>query len=167
MRNPPINLPGAVAYAWCVETRMRSAPSAARKLANGVRRRGPRNPNGARAKPPAPLPLTRGDCRWLQAQADYLATTRPVAAAVLVRAFMDACQLASTDTAPLVAAWIQRRERRTRRIKYPVMQSVRAATVADLDAVAAAFGLPGRGAAFELIVYTLRNLDGAPIADET
>lgn len=166
MPNPPISLPGAVARAWCAETRMGSAPSAARKLANSVRRRKPRAANGARAKPAAPLPLTRGDSRWLQAQADYLATTRPVVAAVLVRAFMDSCHLVPADTAPLIAKWIRRRERRTRRIKYPAMQSVRAATVADLDAIAAAFDLPGRGAAFGLIVYVLRNLDGVPITDD-
>jgi hypothetical protein len=80
---------------------------------------------------------------------------------------MDSCRLAPGDTAPLIAAWIQRRNRRTRRVKYPVMQSVRAATVADLDAIAAAFDLPGRGAAFALVVYVLRNLDGASVADET
>ncbi len=167
MRNPPISLPSAVAHAWRAETRMRSAPAAARKLANRARRRKPHSPKSVRARRSAPLPLTRSDCRWLQAQADYLATTRPVAVAVLVRAFTDACQLARDDMAPPIAAWIRRRDRRTRRVRYPVPQSVRAATVADLDAIAAAFGLPGRGAAFALVVYVLRNLDGVPIADET
>lgn len=166
MPNPPLNLPRAVVCAWRAETCTGSAPSAARKLANGFRRRARRSPNGTRVKPPAPIPLTRTDADWLRTQAGYLATTRPVAAAVLVRAFMDACRLAPADTAPLIARWIQRREARTRRVKYPAMQSVRAATVADLDAVAAAFDQHSRGAAFEVIVYTLRNLDGVPITDD-
>jgi len=165
--NPPLNLPRAVVRAWCSETRVQSAPSAARKLANGVRRRAPRSPKGVRVNNHALLTITRADAEWLQAQTYHLATTRPAAASVLTRAFMDSCRLAPDEAAPLVAAWIRRREARTRSIKYPVAQSVRIAMLDDVDAVARAFRLPGRGAAFELIVYVLRNLDGASIADET
>lgn len=166
MPNPPINLPRAVARAWCAETRMQSAPSAARRLANGARCRAPRSPKGVRVRSHALLTITRADADWLRDQAHHLATTRPAAAAVLVRAFMDSCRIVPADTAPLVAAWIRRREARTRSIKYPVAQSVRIAMLDDVDAIARAFRLPGRGAAFELIVYVLRNLDGVPIADD-
>lgn len=167
MQNPPLNLPDAVARAWRAETRMRSGPSAARRLANSARRRAPRSLNGARVRDHALITITRVDADWLQTQADYLATSRPAAVAVLARAFLDSCRLAPGDTAPLIAAWIQRRHQRARRVKYPVAQSVRLATLADIDAIATAFDRHSRGAAFELIVYTLRNLDGASIADET
>jgi len=145
---------------------MQSAPSAARRLANGARQRAPRSPKGVRVKNHALLTITRADSGWLRDQADYLATTRPAAATVLVRAFVDSCRAAPGDTAPLITAWIRRREARTRSVKYPVAQSVRVATLAEVDAVARAFRLPGRGAAFDLIVYVLRNLDGVPITDD-
>lgn len=166
MPNLPTNLPHAVARAWCRETRMRSGPAAARRLANGARCRAPRSPKGVRVKNHALLTVARADAEWLQAQADYLATTRPAAATVLIRAFMDSCQMVPADTAPLIAAWIRRRGARTRSTKYPVAQSVRIATLDDVDAVARAFRLPGRGAAFEMVVYVLRNLDGVPITDD-